>query len=297
MAVIIKAVPIKIKGANDQPLKIPFKIPMKIVKTQFLGQMKTVLAALLMTIFFSGCYSYKNQILFQGLNDTTYPASMTQTKPVIQLGDQLGIFVYGLDEKTTAYFNLPMGGAQGGGMQMMMQPGGQGGGIIGYLVSEEGTIEFPKLGTLKVIGFNQEQLRDSLQVWLQPWIKDPVVNVRLLNFRVTYLTTDRAQTVLIQNNKTNIIQFLGMVSGITWTDRKDNVLVIRQIDGERQAFHVDFTTKELFNSPVYYLQPNDIVYVEPNQRKFVESNVQLISLVTSITSTISIFVLFVNSLR
>jgi polysaccharide export outer membrane protein len=297
MAVTTKAVPIKTNDANDQPLKIPFKIPMKIVKTQFLSQMKTLLAAMLMTFFFSGCYSYKNQILFQGLNDTTYPASMTQAKPVIQLGDQLGIFVYGLDEKTTAYFNLPMGGAQGGGMQMMMQPGGQGGGIIGYLVSEGGTIEFPKLGTLKVIGFNQEQLRDSLQVWLQPWIKDPVVNVRLLNFRVTYLTTDRAQTVLIQNNKTNIIQFLGMVSGITWTDRKDNVLVIRQIDGERQVFHVDFTTKELFNSPVYYLQPNDIVYVEPNQRKFVESNVQLISLVTSITSTISIFVLFVNSLR
>ena len=270
---------------------------MKIVKTQFLGQLKTLIAALLMTFFFSGCYSYKNQILFQGLNDTTYPANMTQTKPVIQLGDQLGIFVYGLDEKTTAYFNLPMGGAQGGGMQMLMQPGGQGGGIIGYLVSEGGTIEFPKLGTLKVIGFSQEQLRDSLQVWLQPWIKDPVVNVRLLNFRVTYLTTDRAQTVLIQNNKTNIIQFLGIVSGITWTDRKDNVLVIRQIDGERQVFHVDFTTKELFNSPAYYLQPNDIVYVEPNQRKFVESNVQLISLVTSITSTISIFVLFVNSLR
>jgi polysaccharide export outer membrane protein len=297
MAVTTKVILEKIKDANNQPLKIPFKTPMKIVKTQFLGQMKTLLAAMLMTMFFSGCYSYKNQILFQGLNDTTYPASMTQTKPVIQLGDQLGIFVYGLDEKTTAYFNLPMGGAQGGGMQMMMQPGGQGGGIIGYLVTEGGTIEFPKLGTLKVIGFNQEQLRDSLQVWLQPWIKDPVVNVRLLNFRVTYLTTDRAQTVLIQNNKTNIIQFLGMVSGITWTDRKDNVLVIRQIDGERQVFHVDFTTKELFNSQVYYLQPNDIVYVEPNQRKFVESNVQLISLVTSITSTISIFVLFVNSLR
>ena len=95
---------------------------MKIFKIRFLGQIKTLVAALLMTIFFSGCYSYKNQILFQGLNDTTYPANMTQTKPVIQLGDQLGIFVYGLDEKTTAYFNLPMGGAQGGGMQMLMQP-------------------------------------------------------------------------------------------------------------------------------------------------------------------------------
>jgi polysaccharide export outer membrane protein len=221
---------------------------------------------------------------------------MVQPKPIIQRGDQLSILVYGLDDKSTAYFNTPMGGGQGGNMQMMMQ-GGQGGGLMGYLVSEEGTIEFPKLGTLNILGYNQEQLRDSLQSWLTPWVKDPIVNVRLLNFRVTYLTTDRATTVMVLNNKTNIIQFLGMVGGITWTDRKNKVLVIRQIDDQRQVFHVDFTQKDIFQSPVYYLQPNDIVYVEPNQRKFIESNVQLISLVTSITSTISIFVLFINSLK
>jgi len=227
---------------------------------KFFSTLKSLIWIGISSILFSGCYSYKNQILFQGLSDTTYSASMVQPKPIIQLGDQLSIMVYDL-------------------------------------VSEEGTIEFPKLGTIKVLGYHQEQLRDSLQQWLTPWVKDPIVNVRLLNFRVTYLTTDRATTVMIMNNKTNIIQFLGMVGGITWTDRKDNVLVIRQIDGQRQIFQVDFTKKELFNSPVYYLQPNDIVYVEPNQRKFIESNVQLISLVTSITSTVSIFILFVNSLR
>ena len=248
------------------------------------------------SMLFPGCYSYKNQILFQGLTDTSYTASMVQEKPVIQRGDQLSILIYGLDEKTTAYFNTPMGGGQGGNMQMMQQ-GAQGGGLIGYLVSEEGTIEFPKLGTISVLGYSQERLRDSLQSWLLPWIKDPIANVRLLNFRVTYLTTDRAQTIIITNNKTNIIQFLGMVGGITWTDRKNNVLVIRQVDDKRQVFHVDFTKKDVFQSPVYYLQPNDIVYVEPNQRKFIESNVQLISLATSIASTISIFVLFINSLR
>jgi polysaccharide export outer membrane protein len=247
------------------------------------------------SLLFPGCYSYKNQILFQGLTDTSYTASMVQEKTVIQRGDQLSILIYGLDEKTTAYFNTPMGGGQGGNMQMMQ--GGQGGGLIGYLVSEEGTIEFPKLGTIAVLGYSPERLRDSLQSWLLPWIKDPIANVRLLNFRVTYLTTDRAQTIIIMNNKTNIIQFLGLVGGITWTDRKNNVLVIRQVDDKRQVFHVDFTKKDVFQSPVYYLQPNDIVYVEPNQRKFIESNVQLISLATSIASTLSIFVLFINSLR
>lgn len=254
-------------------------------------------AAILLFLAFalSGCYRYKNQILFQGLKDTTYTASMQQPKPIIQRGDQLSIMVYGLDDKTTAYFNAPMGGGQGANMQMMQQ-GGQGGGIMGYLVNEEGTIEFPKLGTINILGYTHEQLRDTLQNRLTPWIKDPIVNVRMLNFRVTFMTTTHAQTVVIMNQKTNILQFLGMVGGIQWTDRKDNILIIRQIDSVRQVIHVDFTNKEIFNSPVYYLQPNDIVYVEPNKLKFVESNVAVISLVTSITSTLSILVLFVNSL-
>jgi polysaccharide export outer membrane protein len=246
----------------------------------------------------TGCFTRKNQLLFRGMSDTSYQASMKQVSPVIQRGDQLSIMVYGYDQESVAYFNMPMGGGQGGGgNMMMMQQGGQGGGLMGYLVSEEGTIEFPKLGTLQVLGFTQEQLRDTLQLRLKPYVNSPIVNVRLLNFRVTYLTTDRAQTIFIMNNKTNIIQFLGMVGGINWTDRKNNVLLIRQVDNKRTVTRLDFTQKDIFDSEYFYMQPNDIVYVEPNQRKFLETNIQLISLVTSITSTVSIFFLFINSLK
>lgn len=255
----------------------------------------TAVCMLFLAFALSGCYRYKNQILFQGLKDTTYTASMQQPKPIIQRGDQLSIMVYGLDNETTTYFNAPMGGGQGGGgMQMGGMQGG--GGMIGYIVNEEGTIEFPKLGTIKILGYTHEQLRDTLQNRLTPWIKDPIVNVRMLNFRVTFMTTTHAQTVFIMNQKTNILQFLGMVGGIQWTDRKDNILIIRQIDSVRQVIHVDFTNKDIFNSPVYYMQPNDIVYVEPNKLKFVESNVAVITLVTSIASTLSILILFINSL-
>lgn len=266
-------------------------------KVNRLGRFQWLLFVLgLVVLGSTGCFTRKNQLLFRGMSDTSYQASMKQVSPVIQRGDQLSIMVYGYDQESVAYFNMPMGGGQGGGGMMMMQ-GGQGGGLMGYLVSEEGTIEFPKLGTLQVLGFTQEQLRDSLQVWLKPYVNSPIVNVRLLNFRVTYLTTDRAQTIFIMNNKTNIIQFLGMVGGISWTDRKNNVLLIRQIDNKRTVTRLDFTQKGIFDSEYFYLLPNDIVYVEPNQRKFLETNIQLISLVTSITSTVSIFFLFINSLK
>jgi polysaccharide export outer membrane protein len=245
--------------------------------------------------FSTGCYSYKDQILFQGLNDTAHTIADTREKPLIHSGDQLSIMVFGLDEKTTAYFNTPMG--VGGNMQMLNQTSPQGGGLMGYVVSDDGSITFPKLGLLHVAGYDQERLRDSLQSWLSPWVKDPAVIVRLINFRVTYITTDRAQTINLMNNQNNILQFLGMVNGITWTDRKDNVLVIRQENGVRQVHHVDLTSQEVFTSPVFYLKPNDVIYVEPNKRKFIDTNAQLISIVTSITSTLSILVLFVNSLR
>jgi polysaccharide export outer membrane protein len=249
-----------------------------------------------LTSLTTGCYSYKDQILFQGLTDTTQVITQIREKPVFQPGDQLSILIFGLDDKTTAFFNLPMGAGPSGNMQMINQSGSQGGGLTGYLVSDAGTITFPKLGEVFVAGYDQDRLRDSLKSWLTPWVKDPSVIVRLMNFRVTFITTDRAETINLSNYQTNILQFLGMVSGITWTDRKDNLLVIRQVNGIREVHHLNLTTQEMFNSPVFYLKPNDVIYVEPNRRKFIDTNAQLISLVTSITSTLSILVLFVNSL-
>jgi polysaccharide export outer membrane protein len=249
------------------------------------------------TSFLTGCYSYKDQILFQGLKDTAQRIIDTREKPLIQSGDQLSIMVFGLDDKTTAYFNTPMGMGANGNTQALAQTSQQGGGIFGYVVGEDGNIAFPKLGLLHVAGIDQERLRDSLQSWLLPWVKDPAVIVRLMNFRVTYITSDRAQTINLLNHQNDILQFLGMVNGITWTDRKDNVLVIRQENGVRQVYRVDLTSQDVFSSPVYFLKPNDVIYVEPNKRKFIDTNAQLISIVTSITSTLSILVLFVNSLR
>jgi len=174
--------------------------------------------------------------------------------------------------------------------------GGQGGGFSGYLVDEGGNIVFPKLGVLNVLGYTQPQLRDSLSQWLEPYLREVVVNVRLLNFRVTYITSDGAATQVVMNNKTNLLQFLGMVGGIRWMDKRDNLAVIRTVNDQRTVYRINLTDASVFESPAFYLQPNDIVYVEPNKRKFLETNIQLISYVTSITSAVSILVLFISNL-
>jgi polysaccharide export outer membrane protein len=190
---------------------------------------------------------------------------------------------------------MPMGGGQGGAMQMMNQGNQANGSIMGYLIDEEGEIVFPKFGKLNVLGMTQQFLRDSLQTLMLPYVKDAVVNVRLLNFRVTFINANRASTVNILNNKTTILQFLGSVGGMEWMDKRDGVSLIRQVDSVRTVYRLNFTDKSIFQSPAFYLQPNDVIYIEPNKRKFLETNAQLISLFTGVLSAVSIILVLFNT--
>lgn len=255
--------------------------------------LKLVICHLSLYFAFTSCVSYKNQIFFQGLNDTTYTASMNQPDFVIQRGDQLAISVYTPDPIAAQYYNQAMGGTQG---NSMLQNIGQSNGTIqGYLVDEQGKFVFPRLGVIHAMGLTQPKLRDTLQAMLLPYVKDAVVSVRLLNFRVTFINANRASTVTILNNKTNILQFLGNVGGMEWMDKRDQVMLIRQVNDQRTVFRLNLTDKSIFQSPAFFLQPNDVVYVEPNRRKFLETNAQLISLFTGVTSAISIILVLINT--
>ena len=251
----------------------------------------------------TSCVSYKNQIFFQGLQDTAYQASTKQPEPILQRGDQLMIMVYAFDQVSAAYFNAPMSmGAQGGqGMMQGLNQGmqnGQGAAYVGYLVDEKGEITFPKLGNINVMGYTQPQLRDSLQKWLLPYLKEPSVNVRLLNFRVTLITPDRAMTMVVANNKTNILQFLGMVQGVQWLDKRDNVMLVRQVNEVRQVIRIDFTDASVFNSPAFYLQPNDVIYIEPHKRRFYDTNLSAVNvLLSTVLSSMTLLFLVLNTSR
>jgi polysaccharide export outer membrane protein len=263
---------------------------------KFLLQLSCIIL-LFFAICSTSCVSYKKQIFFQGLSDTSYVASTKQPEPLIQRGDQLSIMVYTPDPQASSYYNMPMGGGQGGGMQMLNQAGQGGGGgtLAGYLVNEDGVIVFPKFGKMNVLGMTQGALQDTLQNKLVNTVKDAVVNVRLLNFRVTFINANRATTVTIMNNKTNILQFLGSVGGMEWMDKRDGVSLIRQVDSVRSVYKLNFADKSIFQSPAFYLQPNDVVYVEPNKRKFLETNAQLISLFTGVVSAVSIILVLINT--
>lgn len=175
-------------------------------------------------------------------------------------------------------------------------PGGMGGQTVkGYLVDSDGYIDFPVVGKIKMGGFTPAQAKTMMAERLLAYIKSPVVEVRILNYKINMMgEVGRVGPVLAPNNKINILEAITAAGDIPLTGRKDRVLIIREnTPGKLEFNRVNLNSKELFTSPYYYLQKNDIVYVEPNRLKRQQTNefflFYLPTISTIIASALSIY--------
>jgi polysaccharide biosynthesis/export protein len=142
--------------------------------------------------------------------------------------------------------------------------------MVGYLVTDDGTFNFPQLGTIKAEGLTIKQLSDfiSQQIKNKELLIDPIVTVRFLNFRVTVLGEVGHPTVVtIPNEKMSILEALGLAGDITIYGRRDNVLLIREDKTGKQIVRIDLNSKDILSSPNYYLQSNDVIYVQASKEK------------------------------
>jgi polysaccharide export outer membrane protein len=134
----------------------------------------------------------------------------------------------------------------------------------GFLVDEEGYIDYPVLGKIKVAGLTIRGAKDALAQRFKKYLKEPVVEVRIINYKVVVLgEVNRPGTIIAPNHKITILDAIAAAGDIPITGRKDNVLVIRQEDGRRVEGRVNLNSRATFNSPFFYLRQNDIVVVEP----------------------------------
>ena len=150
----------------------------------------------------------------------------------------------------------------------VMNPGASA--VSGYLVSNEGNIVFPVLGEIHVLGMTHAQLAAELQRRLreQGYISDAVVTVNLMNFKVSVLgDVARPGQIMATGERLTIFEALSMVGDLTIFGQRRNVTVLREENGVRTIGELDLSSKEVFNSPYYYLHQNDVVYVEPNMKK------------------------------
>lgn len=154
--------------------------------------------------------------------------------------------------------------------------GVNGGSSSGYLVELDGTINFPLLGQIKVAGLTRRQLIVLIQNRLEKegYIKNPVVTVRFLNFRISILGEVKSPgTYNINSERITLFEALGMAGDLTIHGRRNRVAVVRETDGVRTILYHDLRSRDIFKSPHYYLKQNDMVYVEPNRVK-AEASVQ-----------------------
>ena len=178
----------------------------------------------------------------------------------IQEDDLLGIIVNSKEEELALPFNMPMVSYQIG--STYNQPR-----VVGYLVDKNGDIDFPFLGKLHVLGMTRMELTETIKKKLseEDWLKDPIVTVQFLNFKVSVIgEVARPGTFEISGDRITLLEALSRAGDLTIYGRRDRVAVIREENGKRTILYHDLRSSDIFNSPCYYLQQNDIVYVEPN---------------------------------
>lgn len=230
---------------------------------------KQLASLLVLALTLSSCVSSKNLALFQdGPNTTVDSLSLAkQYTPTVQIGDVLNVSVTSLNPEASAIFNLPenMSMVQGQGLVASANPLAY---QPGYVVSKEGTIDFPMLGKIQVIGQSTSQIGGTIKEKLKVYLKEPSVNVRNVNFRISVLgEVNHPSLFLINNEQVTILQALSMANDLTIFGKRENVMVIREENGKKTFARLDLTKRDVFSSPYYYLHPNDVVYVEPNQAR------------------------------
>lgn len=226
---------------------------------------------LILLVCLSSCVSKDRLVLFQDSDDYLDAKRIASTYDIrIQADDQLAISISSEYKELVDVFNnktLIGSGSSSGGMGATGGAGGTKSSLTGFHVDKDGCIDFPVFGRIRVEGLSRRQVADVIQTRLrEKYIKDAVVSVELLSFHVIVTGAAGSEQILtIDKDRFTIIEALTMAGGFKPGAFRDNVLVIREENGEVWTYRVDFTRLgDLLNSPVYYLQQNDIIYIEPS---------------------------------
>lgn len=218
-----------------------------------------LLTVTIIALLTTSCIDTRKATYFNGVNDGATTATIPVPESIIRKNDILSISVTSLNAAATEIFNTPN-----------TTPGVQAGTVTGYLVNSEGNIQFPILGNIKADGLSKEQLKDNLQKKLteRQLLTDPIVTIRRLNFKVTVLGEVKNPTVIpVPNEKISLLEAIGLAGDLTIYARRENVLVIREENGQKVIKRLNLNSDELLKSPYYYLQSDDVVYVEPNKAR------------------------------
>lgn len=216
------------------------------------------------------CASYKNVPYFQDLQANITKEQIRNYRPlIIQPGDILAIHASSKSPQADAIFNSnaeyklddPTNSADN--LETIQKNT-----ATGYLVDSAGYINVPYIGSTKVAGLTTRDVILLLQPKLSDYLKDPIINVRIQNFKISVFGDVQKPGIYdVQNETITLTEALSLAGDLNITGIRNNILLIREHNGAREFVHIDLTSKNLFSSPYYYLKNNDQIYVQPNRAK------------------------------
>ena len=228
--------------------------------------------ALLLSVLLFSCSTPKNISYMEGVPDGV---SFDETEQVIkvQTGDKISIVAKSKDPQLSELFNLPVTSYRIGSISSSSYSQQ----ISCYSVTSDGCIDFPVLGKVKVAGMTREQIAETIKQKLisDNLVKDPVITVEFENLHFSVMgEVNNPGQYSIDRDKITLLEALSKAGDLTIYGRRDNVLVMRQQNGKKYTYRVDLTNaNSVMNSPVAYLQQNDVVYVDPNDVRKRQSTV------------------------
>lgn len=258
---------------------------------------KTLAVALAAVACLSACSSKRTVLPY--FTDLTESVGVIETQayaPEIKPDDELDIVVSSSVPDASAVYNVaPSMSDLNGDRSLTATPR-----IQTYLVDSKGDINFPILGKIHVAGLTTEQLQEKLQTEIRHDVKDAIVRVALVNFTVVVGgEVARPGKFPVKRNRYSVLDALGEAGDLTPYGERENVLVIREENGQRTYARLNLNSKEALTSPYFYLRQNDYVYVEPNKirqanAKYNQDNsfkLQVISTIVSATSVVASLVI------
>jgi polysaccharide biosynthesis/export protein len=221
---------------------------------------KIIFGLIVLTI--TSCASRKDIVYYNDIENVVSTENVFNT--TLQRDDLLMILVSAQDATAAQPFNLmsnlsvsPTNQAGGGQYQQQL-----------YLVDSQGNIEFPVLGTIQAAGKTKNELVVELKSKISKYVINPIVNVRIMNYQIAVQgEVNRPDVFRIDSERISLPEALSRAGDLTIYGKRDNVLIIREHNGQRVTHRVDLTSSEFVNSEFYYLKQNDVVYVEPNKVK------------------------------
>lgn len=208
------------------------------------------------------CVPREKIVYYQNIDTNKFDFNKFET--IIKPDDLLMIVVSAQDPEAAAPYNLltditvdPANPARTGQRQQQL-----------YLVDQNGFVDFPVLGKVKMGGKSKEEIIENLKTQISKDIKKPIINLRIMNFKVTVNgEVNRPGVHTIASERITLPEALTLSGDLTSYGKRNNILITREEEGSIKTYRVDLTQSDFINSEFYYLKQNDIIYVEPNKTR------------------------------